>query len=274
MATTSTAALLDAWDQGRDASPGERALILLGVVHPEMPASTLSTWPVGRRDAALLSFCERLFGPRLAAQAHCPHCAGLLELDVDVARIAAAAPREIAEAYVFRSGGYCLTYRLPSAGDLAALETAGRAGGAPMSRWLLDRCIVAVESDDATVPDQNGTPNVAEKATRSASSAADIGRSIEVPANIVAALESQIAETVAAADPLADIALELVCPACGTAWGAPFDIVRFLWSELDAWALRILDDVHVLASRYGWSEVAILALTPQRRRHYRDLIGL
>jgi hypothetical protein len=34
MATTSTAALLDAWDQGRDASPGERALILLGVAHP------------------------------------------------------------------------------------------------------------------------------------------------------------------------------------------------------------------------------------------------
>src|ERR1700704_6609130 len=105
MPTTFTAALLEAWEQGRDASPGERGLILLGVAHPEAPASTLSKWPVGRRDAALLGFSERLFGPRLAAQANCPRCAALLEFEVDVARFAASAPHEIIDKFVFESAG-------------------------------------------------------------------------------------------------------------------------------------------------------------------------
>src|SRR5262245_31464624 len=121
MATTSTTALLAAWERGRDASPGECGLILLGVAHPEAAPSTLSDWSVGRRDAALLALSERLFGPRLPAQAHCPRCAALLQLEVDVARLGAAAPPDRADAFVFRSGDVRVTYRLPTAGDLAAL---------------------------------------------------------------------------------------------------------------------------------------------------------
>ncbi len=254
MATTSTAALLDAWEHGRDASPGERGVILLGVAHPEAPLSALSDWPVGRRDAALLAFSERLFGPRLPAQAHCPRCAALLELEVDVARLAAVVPRELADPFVFRSAGFRVTYRLPNAGDLAALgrRTTDRDDAAPTNRWLLDRCIVAVEHGEAT---DDAEPDA------------------QAPAEIAAALESELTETIAAADPLAEIALELACPDCAAAWSAPFDIVRFLWSEVDAWAARILDEVHILASHYGWSEADILALSPQRRQNYRDLIG-
>ena len=268
MATTSTAALLDAWEHGRDASPGERGVILLGVAHPEAPLSALSDWPVGRRDAALLAFSERLFGPRLPAQAHCPRCAALLELEVDVARLAAAVPRELADPFVFRSGGFRVTYRLPNAGDLAALgrRTTDRDDAAPTNRWLLDRCIVAVEHGEAT--------DDAEPDAQAASSLAVAApQPIRIPAEIAAALESELTETIAAADPLAEIALELACPDCAAAWSAPFDIVRFLWSEVEAWAARILDEVHILASHYGWSEADILALSPQRRQNYRDLIG-
>jgi hypothetical protein len=266
MATTSTAALLDAWEHGRDASPGERGLILLGVAHPEASASNLSDWPVGRRDAALLAFSERLFGPRLPAQAHCPRCAALLELEVDIARLAAAASRDAANAFVFESGGFRVTWRLPNAGDLAMLgrRTSDRADDAPTDRWLLDRCIVAVECGDAT---DDAEPEAA------SALAVTAAQPIRIPAEIAAALASEMTETIAAADPLAEIALELACPDCAATWSAPFDIVRFLWSEVDAWAARTLDEVHVLASRYGWSEGEILALSPQRRQHYRDLIG-
>jgi hypothetical protein len=267
MATTSTEALLDACEHGRDASPGERALILLGVAHPEASVSTLSDWPVGRRDAALLALSERLFGPRLPAQAHCPRCAALLELEVDVAQLAVAAPHEAADAFVFQSGGIRVTWRLPNAGDLALLGrgTPGRDGAVPMNRWLLERCIVAVEPDDTTAADRD--------ASGASLLAVAASRSIRIPAEMAAALESEMTEAIAAADPLAEIALELTCPDCAAAWSAPFDIVRFLWSEVDAWAARILDEVHILASRYGWSEAEILALSPQRRQHYRDLIG-
>ena len=48
-------------------------------------------------------------------------------------------------------------------------------------------------------------------------------------------------------DPQADVQLDLSCPECGHNWQAAFDILSYLWEEIDAWALRILNDVHVLA---------------------------
>ncbi len=44
-----------------------------------------------------------------------------------------------------------------------------------------------------------------------------------------------------------------------------------LWSEVESWAWRTLFDVHVLASAYGWSEAAVLALGP-RRDLYLELV--
>ena len=38
----------------------------------------------------------------------------------------------------------------------------------------------------------------------------------------------------------------MACPACGHGWQARFDVVSFLWSEIDAWAGRMLRDVHTL----------------------------
>ncbi|MCC6862850.1 MAG: hypothetical protein IT158_30025 [Bryobacterales bacterium] len=75
----------------------------------------------------------------------------------------------------------------------------------------------------------------------------------------------------AEADPLADVELGLQCPACEQWWEAPFDIVRHFWSEIDAWARRVLREVHVLASAYGWSEPEILALSPWRRQLYLEM---
>ncbi len=76
----------------------------------------------------------------------------------------------------------------------------------------------------------------------------------------------------AEADPLADARLALSCPACGRPWEAAFDVVAFLWGELDAWARRTFAEVHALASAYGWREADVLALSPERRRIYLDLV--
>jgi hypothetical protein len=35
----------------------------------------------------------------------------------------------------------------------------------------------------------------------------------------------------------------------------------------------LLAEVHVLAGAYGWSEDAILALSPSRRQHYIALVA-
>lgn len=79
-----------------------------------------------------------------------------------------------------------------------------------------------------------------------------------------------LAVALAEADPLADIALDLRCPDCDHGWSAPLDVVSFVWTEIDAWAERVLDDVHRLALAYGWSEATILALSPARRAAYLE----
>jgi hypothetical protein len=84
---------------------------------------------------------------------------------------------------------------------------------------------------------------------------------------------SAAAAFLAAADAQADVQLAVSCAGCGHGWTALFDIVSFFWSELEAWALGILREVHTLASAYGWREADILALSPARRLSYLQLVS-
>ena len=77
----------------------------------------------------------------------------------------------------------------------------------------------------------------------------------------------------AQADPQADVQLALSCPVCGHKWQTAFDIVSFFWSEINAWAARILREVHILAWGYGWREADILALRPWRREVYLEMVS-
>lgn len=128
--------------------------------------------------------------------------------------------------------GQQVRFRLPTAGDLLAMAEGAVTADAA---HLLARCVV------------EGT------ATNGAGQAA-------------------IGAAMAAADPQADVRLALTCPACGHAWRAAFDILTFFWAEIDAWAWRTLREVHTLAQAYGWSEGAILALSPLRRQRYLELV--
>ena len=82
-----------------------------------------------------------------------------------------------------------------------------------------------------------------------------------------------VAAAWAAADPVLDIALRLACPECRYEWSEPFDIVSYLWSELDAWCRDTVVEVHDLARAYGWSEPDVLAMTAWRRQCYLGLVG-
>ncbi|MFI7407068.1 hypothetical protein ACIBU0_00075 [Streptomyces sp. NPDC049627] len=82
-----------------------------------------------------------------------------------------------------------------------------------------------------------------------------------------------VAETWVAADPLVDPQVGVGCPGCGTSWEEPFDIVAYLWAELDAWGRRTLLEVHELARAYGWTEAQTLALSPWRRQCYLGMAG-
>jgi hypothetical protein len=125
-------------------------------------------------------------------------------------------------------------FRLPDSRDLLAL--AGCADVASGRALLLRRCVIDRDADTLTDDD-------------------------------VAAVVNAMAE----ADPQADVQLDLTCPACRQQWFAVFDIATFLWTEINAWAHRTLQDVHRLALAYGWREPDILALSPWRRQVYLEM---
>ena len=79
-----------------------------------------------------------------------------------------------------------------------------------------------------------------------------------------------LADRLDASDDPADIVIAMSCPACSGTWEAPFDIASYFYAELTALARRLLEEVHVLASAYGWSERNILAMSPARRQFYLE----
>lgn len=82
-----------------------------------------------------------------------------------------------------------------------------------------------------------------------------------------------VAARMAELDPQSDVELSLSCPNCGHAWRTPLDIASYFWSEVEAWAQRLLLEVHQLARGYGWSERDILAMSARRRRAYLELLA-
>ena len=213
-----------------------RALLLLCAACPETPPEVLAELPVGRRDALLLTLREWAFGPQLKGLASCPSCANTLDLEFatsDILLPAANGPATVAVEYA----GADWTFRVPNSRDLAAIS---RLPDLESARQALIRgCLV------------------------------DSGGGAQIPV----AVEELVAQRMAEADPQADIRIDLRCPECATEWQAPFDIVSYFWQEIQVHAKRLLREVHVLASRYGWSEPQILALSAMRRQHYLEMVA-
>jgi hypothetical protein len=82
-----------------------------------------------------------------------------------------------------------------------------------------------------------------------------------------------LAERMEAAHPAGDIRLALVCPTCRHEWGERLDLAAFVAARVRADAERVLDEVHALATGYGWTEAEILALPRARRRRYLERLA-
>jgi len=239
MRPLSSSELLAVWDAGLGQSPLERALALLAAADDSRP-DILASLPIGQRDGRLLTLREWTFGARVTAVTTCTGCGQDLELDFVVAEIRADAPADGADAMSLARDRHTVRFRPPTSADLMAVRDADPARRPEL---LLDRCVVEARRDGEPVS-AGGLP----------------------PA-VVDAMVDRMAES----DPQADVRLAVSCSACGRTWRAVFDISSYFWSEIDAWARRILREVHTLASAYGWAEREVLALSPRRRRVYLEM---
>ena len=84
--------------------------------------------------------------------------------------------------------------------------------------------------------------------------------------------EPVVANAMATHDPLVAFAVSCACPACGAACDHPVDLEAAVLTRLGARRRALLREVHMLASRYGWTESEVLAVAPARRAQYLALI--
>jgi len=245
MRSLSAPELLGAWERGLTQSLIQRALELLSAVYPQVSPDSLPGLSIGQRDAELLALREQLFGPEMEGVAVCPQCRNQLDLTLNAREMRSACVPEPEAEVTLNVSGYELQFRLPNSEDLEAIADFGRNGAGEAQERLLSRCMLSAQRDGAPVACNR------------------------LPREVVDA----VSDRMALADPLADIQLAASCPLCNHHWRAAFDIVSFLWSEIDSLAARLLRDVHALASAYGWHERDILTLSPVRRHFYLALIG-
>jgi hypothetical protein len=218
----------------------ERALLLLGAACPEQTPEALAQLSIGRRDSLLLHLREQTFGSQFVSRLVCQKCGEQLELAFRVSDIEVGEETSDAETLILNSDGYEVMFRLPNSEDVRAATIAVD----DREQLLLQRCLLRVS--------KHGVEQ----------SAADLPMS----------LVETVVDRMAKADPQS-VPLSLVCAACSHKWFMGFDIVSYFWSELNAWADRMLREVHLLASSYGWRENDILAMNPWRRQSYLEMIG-
>lgn len=221
----------------------QRALSLLAAAWADEKLSgQVEHLSVGQRDACLLTLREQTFGPQLTAVTPCPACGELLEFGINAADIRATPALEQGGTIDLSHAGYDVRFRLPNSLDLASLDP--NAGNLTNRQRLLARCVVTAQRAGSEIAPA------------------------ELPEDVVAAVARRMED----ADPQADVRFALTCPKCAHAWQATLDILSFFWSEIHAWAVRLLHDVHVLASAYSWRETDILAMSPMRRQAYLEMI--
>lgn len=242
MRALSTRELLDVWERGLAHGHERWALLLLEAACPDETPDELERLCVGRRDERLLGFREWAFGGGFTSVAACPACAEQLELSFGADDVRAPPPAESAP-FRLSVGGHEVEFRLPDSQDLLAVSTHADVDAARLE--LFARCLSSARREGEEVAAGS------------------------LPAEVVNAVSEEMDRL----DPQGNVRLNIDCPRCGHGWQALFDICSYLRSELDAWARRLLWEVHLLAAAYGWRESDTLALSPRRRRLYVQMVN-
>lgn len=234
MRVLSESECLSLWESGRGLHPLDQGLLAIRAAFPETEGANAADWPLGMRNRALAELHCACFGDTFAGWMSCPECGEKLEFRMDGRAV--AEQRLPQHAATIEAAGR--SFRVPTTRDLARL--ANQSSTSDAAARLLSLCCVDVQDE----PEPDWTEEEMEEA----------------------------GEKMAAADPLAEIALHFACPVCKATCEETLDLAAFVWAEVEALAKRLALDVHMLASAYGWSEREILSLSTARRRLYLEMM--
>ena len=230
--------ILEVWEKGASSTPEGRTQALLGLVQPELSTQDLAELALGERNKNLLGLRQQLYGSKLQAYIECGECGEALDLEFSIDEIGIFSATKIPDIHNVSNANLNFKIRLPNSNDLNALaDLRNIEDGRSL---LFSRCVIEVQRDSSEI-----TIN-------------------ELSENELDELEKIISEI----DPRMEIVFDLRCPQCSHTWQSPLEIGTFVWSEYDAYARQLLEQVHTLASRYAWSESEILSMSEQRRQYY------
>ena len=235
----SSAELIDLWDRASVVTPLMRASLILSAAC-SAPVAQVEAWSIGKRDSLLLACRALLFGSLLPVQSTCPQCSERMETSLQMNDIRLSAVEDATELFQWNQGSLQVDFRVPTAVDL---QIAIRADDPEAA--LLSQCLTAARQDGEAVAINRLSPETID----------------------------QVVTRMSDLDAQADIELAFQCFSCGTTWTALLDVVSYFWSELSAYAARLLRDVHQLARAYCWSEADILKLSPTRRAYYLEMVA-
>ncbi|MFG2328067.1 hypothetical protein ACGFMM_00430 [Streptomyces sp. NPDC048604] len=242
--------VLGLWDECRDASREERALALAAAVDDSADSLPPADRPVGRVTALLLRLHQALAGARMAATVSCPGCRGTVEFAASAEALLGLEDKIVDCPAPLLHGGYEVVWRCPSYRDLQAVAEQPGADDPDLgAALLLERCVLSLRHEESAKASARG-------------------------ADLPGAVREALTDAMAAADPLADLLVDLRCPDCELEFTADLDVAAFAWAEVECRGRQLLLDVDALARSYGWSEREVLALSEPRRASYvRILTG-
>jgi hypothetical protein len=228
--------LLTAWEQCAHEHDLERAVTMLALALPASSRGQLAALPLGERNVLLLRLHEISFGPRLRGFASCSQCGEPLEFVLAAGALAEhLEDRRAQAAWQSDAGEAAMQMRPVCTRDLLA---------------TLDEADVAQAQDRLLALSLGAEP--------------DAGGTLPSRPSVVAAFERINAA--------AELTCSIACPACTSAEILDFDPARFLWLAVRHAARRLMDEVDALAGAYGWSERAIVRMSPQRRGAYLEML--
>jgi len=228
--------LLQVWEFGLNHSAFETNLFLLSMIHPDIGDSDLLSMSIRERDRRLLNFRKRFFGPLLQNSSDCPACSEKLEWEISVSDLIIEAQQDQTLSIAFDDQTY--RFRLPNSQDV--LETIYLTDRSKQEEYLLQKCILST--------DEYKADSIAE----------------EVKDFILLKMEE--------ADPQSNLDLNLSCPVCNHQWTLTFDIMEYLWIEINERAIQLMRDIYLLAKTFHWSETEILRMNPFRKSLYLSMI--
>jgi hypothetical protein len=244
MKALSTSELFCIWEEGINEPLLQKTLRLLTKACSVSDDRETGRLSIGERDARLLQLREWMFGPRLRNMMNCPNCAETIEWETNTRdlQLQTVQPGLSVKTFHLEKDAFEVNFRLPDSHDMSKAISDAEYRADPTK--LLSDCILDISA--------NGKKY----------------RADELPGSVFEALEQRMREE----DPQADISIKINCPVCLHQWDARFDIVSYLWAEINNWAQRIMQEVYLLARAFGWSEKDILDMSARRRQLYIQML--